>query len=388
MHQWFIDVNKEFIIPYSEIPNIASGSMTTLKEIMRQSVIGKGIEILPERFEKTYFQWVDNLRDWCISRQIWYGHRIPVWYHENKCIPIPGRETEVSKCLDTIVSIEKPTCEFCNAEFVQDEDTLDTWFSSGLWTFSTLGWPNKDAKDLKDYHPTNLLETGYDILFFWVARMVLMSGYHLGTVPFRTVYLHGLVRDAKGKKMSKSLGNAIDPLEMIEKYGADATRLSVIIGAGPGSDVNLSEDRVRGYKKYTNKIWNIARFVLSSTDDIDISVKPKLSIREEEILTEFTEVGMYVDKHIKEFKLHLAGEKLYDYTWHTFADVILEESKDALLDSDAKVSFPRKWLLRYIFEELLKLQHPFIPYITEEIWGSLADRERMLMVTKWPVKSS
>jgi len=386
MHQWFINVNKEFIIPHSEIPNIVSGSKTTLKEIMRQGVIGRGITILPERFEKTYFQWVDNLRDWCISRQIWYGHRIPVWYHENKCIPISGREADAAKCLDTIVSIDKPICQFCNAEFIQDEDTLDTWFSSGLWTFSTLGWPDKNAKDFVDYHPTNLLETGYDILFFWVARMILMSGYHLGTVPFRTVYLHGLVRDAKGKKMSKSDGNTIDPLEMIEKYGADATRLSVIIGAGPGSDVNLSEDRIRGYRKYTNKIWNIARFVLSNTDNIDLSIKPKLSKREEEILNEFTEVAKYVDTHIKEFKLHLAGEKLYDYTWHTFADVILEESKDALLDSDTNISFPRKWLLRYIFEELLKLQHPFIPYITEEIWGSLPGRERMLMVTKWPVQ--
>lgn len=211
-----------------------------------------------------------------------------------------------------------------------------------------------------------------------------MSGYHLGTVPFHTVYLHGLVRDAKGKKMSKSLGNAIDPLEMIEKYGADATRLSVIIGAGPGSDVSLSEDKIRGYKKYTNKIWNIARFILSNTEGVDLSSKPTLTAREEEILSEFNSVVAYTDLHIREFKLHLAGEKLYDYTWHIFADIILEESKEALLSDDTAVSSSRKWLLRHIFEELLKLQHPFIPFVTEEIWDSLPNKEQPLIITPWP----
>ena len=342
--------------------------MTTLKEVMKKSVVGGAITILPERFEKTYFQWIDNLRPWCISRQIWYGHRIPVWY----------------KGTETYAGVEAPT----EVGWTQDEDTLDTWFSSGLWSFSTLGWPNAESKDLKDYHPTNLLETGYDILFFWVARMVLMSGYHLGTVPFRTVYLHGLVRDEKGKKMSKSLGNAIDPLEMIEKYGADATRLSVIIGAGPGSDVSLSEDKVKGYKKFTNKIWNIARFVLSNTEGVDLAEMPALTPREEEILSEFAGVAAYIDQHIREYKLHLAGEKLYDYTWHIFADVILEESKLALFSEDASVSVSRKWLLRHIFEELLKLQHPFMPFITEEIWGSLGNTTLPLLITPWPVPAT
>src|SRR3989344_5149902 len=362
--QWWIDVEKNFAMKGDGIPGITKGQNATLKEVMTKAVAAHAITILPERFEKTYFQWIDNLRPWCISRQIWYGHRIPVWYKDE----------------EVYCGIEAPT----GAGWTQDEDTLDTWFSSGLWSFSTLGWPNMEAKDLQDYHPTNLLETGYDIIFFWVARMILMSGYHLGTVPFRTVYLHGLVRDAKGKKMSKSLGNAIDPLEMIEKYGADATRLSVIIGAGPGSDVSLAEDKIRGYKKYTNKIWNIARFILSNTEGVDLSTKPTLTAREVEILSEFNAVIAYTDLHIREFKLHLAGEKLYDYTWHIFADIILEESKEALLSDDSAVSTSRKWLLRHIFEELLKLQHPFMPFVTEEIWGSLPNRKQPLIITPWP----
>ena len=208
------------------------GKEYTLKEWMREAVEGGETKILPERFERVYYHWIDNLRDWCISRQIWFGHRIPAWFR--------GDEVKVQ--------IKSPS-----ADWEQDPDVLDTWFSSGLWTFSTLGWPDK-TEDLKTYHPTVVLETGYDILFFWVARMILMSGFLVGEVPFTQVYLHGLVRDAKGRKMSKSLGNIIDPLDMIEKYGADATRLSLIIGAAPGNDIKLSEDRVRGYKHFANKL--------------------------------------------------------------------------------------------------------------------------------------
>lgn len=239
--QWFIDVNKK-------IP----GRNITLKELMRNAVESEKIKILPERFKKIYYHWIDNLRDWCISRQIWYGHRIPVWYR--------GDEMRVD--------IEPPK----DKDWEQDPDTLDTWFSSGLWTFSTLGWPEK-TEDLKTYHPTSVLETGYDILFFWVARMILMSGYLLKDIPFHTVYLHGLVRDKQGRKMSKSIGNIIDPLDMIAKYGADATRLSLIIGAAPGSDVKLSEDKVRGYKYFANKVWNAARFVTMSMKGADLTKK-------------------------------------------------------------------------------------------------------------------
>ena len=362
--QWFIDVNKPFTLPHSEIIGIVSGSKTTLKEIMRQAVIGGQITITPERFDKTYFQWVDNLRDWCISRQIWYGHQVPVWYKDK----------------EIYCGIEGPE----DTGWTQDSDTLDTWFSSGLWTFSTLGWPDIENADLKTYHPTTLLETGYDILFFWVARMVLMTGYHLGTIPFRTVYLHGLVRDAKGKKMSKSLGNIIDPLDMIAKYGADATRLSLIIGAGPGSDMNLAEDKIRGYKKYINKIWNITRFILTYSNDIDISKEVALTDEDKKLIEDFAVMVKEVSEHIATYRLHLAGEVLYHYTWNTLADVIIEAKKDALNNGPESEKQSAQWTLRYILENLLKLQHPFLPFITEEIWQSLPNRTQPLIVTHWP----
>ena len=450
--QWFIAVNKEFTLKHSHIKGISDGATVTLKQLMRTVVEDGETTILPDRFEKIYFQWIDNLRDWCISRQIWYGHRVPVYFDildkENaegvlgfnlgseiilnkeqldKLHRLTIKDYIVSKevngrngfyhvgtlsfdqarlliewgniSLEKILNISKridvsraknPIVAIDSSEIplsaVQDPDTLDTWFSSGLWTFSTLGWPDENAPDLQTYHPTQLLETGYDILFFWVARMILMSTYHLGQIPFEKVYLHGLVRDAQGKKMSKSLGNIIDPLDMIEKYGADATRLSLIIGAGPGADLNLSEDKIRGYKKYTNKLWNIARFILSSTPDVDTTGRPPLSPANEIIVKEFQETAAYVDQHMTEYKLHLAAERLYHYTWHTFADVILEEKKAVLMGDDQKARSEAEWLLRFILENLLKLHHPFIPYITEDIWQSLPKgKERPLIVTPWPI---
>ena len=253
--QWFVGVEREFTLKHSEIDGITSGSKTTLKKIMRTVVKNKQIHIIPDNFEKVYYHWIDNLHDWCISRQIWYGHRIPVWYRAD----------------EVYCGITAPEGD----EWQQDPDTLDTWFSSGLWTFSTLGWP-EDSEDLKTYHPTSVLETGYDILFFWVARMILMSGYHLGTIPFKTIYLHGLVRDQQGRKMSKSIGNVIDPLDMIEKYGADATRLSLIIGSVPGNDVKLSENKVREYKDFANKISNFSRVDVTIANCADLSSKSEL----------------------------------------------------------------------------------------------------------------
>jgi valyl-tRNA synthetase len=363
--QWWIDVNKKFTLKHSEIPGIASGSSVTLKEIMIASVEHTGIDIYPERFKRVYYNWIENLNDWCISRQIWYGHRIPVWY----------------KGEEIMVQVESP-----GADWEQDSDTLDTWFSSGLWTFSTLGWPEQ-TDELKTYHPTTVLETGYDILFFWVARMILMSGYHLGQVPFKNVYLHGLVRDEKNRKMSKSLDNTIDPLDMINKFGADATRLSLIVGAAPGNDLPLSENKIKAYKKFANKVWNISRFVLSNIADADWSQTPELSQRDEEILVDLRKNIAEVTADIEKFSLYLGAEKAYHYIWHELADKVLEESKPILNGDDAVAKYGRQYVLKECLVASLKILHPFMPFVTETIWqhapADIKDSE-LLMVTKWP----
>ena len=365
--QWFIGVNKEFKMADSKIPGIESGSTTTLKEVMRAAVENGGVEIVPDHFKKIYFHWIDNLRDWCISRQIWFGHRIPVWYR--------GSETKVS--------MESP-----GADWQQDPDTLDTWFSSGLWTFSTLGWPESTG-DLKTFHPTSVLETGYDILFFWVARMVLMSGFLSGDVPFRRVYLHGLVRDGQGRKMSKSLGNIINPLDMIEKYGADATRLSLVIGAQIGNDLKLSEDRVRGYKHFANKVWNISRFVLESQDPTLALSGHASEMNEEdaEKVREANRLAAEVSKNIDEFRLDLAADAIYHFVWHRFADEIIEESKATLKADDVAARASKQRMLYEVLMTSLKLLHPFMPFVTETIWQRLPRRDvDTLMVAPWPLQ--
>ena len=363
--QWFVNVNKEFTLPHSELEGISSGETVTLKKLMRHAVESGQTEIIPERFSKIYFHWIDNLRDWCISRQIWYGHRIPVWYKEN----------------EIYAGIEAPEGD----GWEQDSDTLDTWFSSGLWTFSTLGWPEK-TKDLEMYHPTDVLETGYDILFFWVARMILMSTYLLGQVPFKKVYLHGLVRDGKGQKMSKSLGNIIDPVDMIDKYGADAVRLSLIIGTAPGNDSKLSEDKIRGYKNFANKIWNATRFVAENTKDMDSPVAyENLPETDRKKISEWREKLADITSDIENYRFYLAGEKLYDYFWHTFADVIIEDSKKQISAGNTDKQNAQT-VLTVILEEELKALHPFMPFVTEAIWKILKGRDAMLMIEAWPSK--
>lgn len=355
--QWFIAVNKAVAFP--------DGRTMTLKERMRETVEKGEIKIAPERFDKTYYHWIDNLRDWCISRQIWYGHRIPVWYKDK----------------EMKVQIESP-----GAGWEQDQDTLDTWFSSGLWTFSTLGWPDQ-TDDLKTYHPTAVLETGYDILFFWVARMILMSTFLLGEIPFRSVYLHGLVRDGQGRKMSKSLGNIIDPLDMIEKYGADATRLSLLIGAAPGNDVPLSEDKIRGYKNFANKLWNISRFVLSNSADLNTAEAIEYSEEDKAIVAEAKKVVAEVSGDIEGFRLYLAGEKAYHYVWDELAAKVLEESKPILNGEDVKAKQGRQAVLRECLVISLKMLHPFMPFVTESIWQRLPkemQEREFLMISKWP----
>lgn len=365
--QWFINVNKPFILPHSNIEGIPSGSETTLKEIMKSSVSAGQISILPDYFSKTYFHWIDNLRDWCISRQIWYGHRIPVWYKG-----------------DEIYSgIEAPHGE----GWEQDPDTLDTWFSSGLWSFSTLGWPEQ-TEDLKIYHPTNVLETGYEILFFWVARMILMTGYGLGEIPFKTVYLHGTVRDTKGQKMSKSLGNGIDPIDIAQKYGADAGRMALIIGNTPGTDTRISEDKIKGYKHFANKLWNIARFIESYASGVSMTEKPNLTETDKNLIEEIENIVSDITKDMEEYRFYLAGEKIYQYAWSRFADVILEESKEIFKDDSSPESLSRKYTLKKIFEIILKVTHPFMPYVTEELWSIVEheDTAPMIMVSHWPKK--
>ena len=371
--QWFIDVNKKFKIQNSKLQGIKSGQEVTLKELMRMVVKTGQIKIIPKRFEKNYFHWIDALRPWCISRQIWFGHRIPVWYFK--------------KNNEVYVNINPPK----GTDWEQDPDTLDTWFSSALWTFSTLGWPEK-TKDLKIYHPTDVLETAYEILPFWVARMILMSTYLLGEIPFHTVYLHGLVRDEQGRKVSKSLGNGVDPLEMVNAYGADAVRMSLIIGAAPGNDSKVSEDKIRGYRNFTTKIWNASRFVLMNYDEKlhpSAGSKPKYTAEDKRNLRKLDEVKEKATKYIKDYKYHQAGELLYQYFWHTFADQIVEKSKDRLRSENKADRQAIQEMLITILRECIKLMHPFVPFVTEEIWQKLPkpsdqqSKTNFLMVEKW-----
>lgn len=360
--QWFINVNQQFALPESKIEGIPSGSKTTLKEMMQKVVENQQIKIIPEYFNKTYFYWIDNLRDWCISRQIWYGHRIPVWYKGD----------------EIYCDIEAPSGD----GWKQDEDTLDTWFSSGLWTFSTLGWPEK-TKDLEIYHPTDVLETGYDILPFWVARMILMTGYHLGTIPFHTVYLHGLVRDMKGRKMSKSLGNGIDPIDVADKYGADAGRMALIMSGSAGTDSKLSEDKIKGYKHFANKIWNIVRFVLTNTADMPENAK--ITADDQKLIDSLNTQVADITKDIEEYRFYMAAEKIYHYIWNEFADVILEQSKSILIGNNIAAKKSRQQTLLTILKTSLKTLHPFMPFITEELWSFIPNSNKMLIVENWPI---
>lgn len=348
MKQWFIDVNKP-VVDWK-------GKKSSLKQIALD-VVGKGeIEIIPDRFNKIYFNWIENLRDWCISRQIWWGHRIPVFYR--------GEEVKAA--------LNNP-----GPDWIQDPDTLDTWFSSGLWTFSTLGWP-KPTEDFAYFHPTSILETGYDIIFFWVARMIIMTTYATKQVPFKAVYLHGLVRDKLGRKMSKSLGNGIDPLDMIKKYGADAVRLSLITGSTPGNDIRLYEEKIAGYRNFVNKIWNSGRFALMnlSETEIDLTLSPTnvSGIADKWILTRLNEVISDVTGSLDNHRISDAVVKIYDFLWSDFCDWYLEISK-----GDHK----NPAVLVYVLKNVLRLLHPFVPFVTESLWSYL-HAGKMLIEGEWP----
>ncbi len=366
--QWFVDVNKKFKLDKSNLKDVPAGSEVTLKELMQQVVRTKQIEIVPERFSKVYFNWIDNLRDWCISRQIWFGHQIPVWY----------------KGEEVYCGVDAPKED----GWIQDEDTLDTWFSSGLWTFSTLlskdgekydsleEWV-KNSKDVKDFHPTNVMETGYDILFFWVARMILMTTYTLGEIPFETVYLHGLVRDENGRKMSKTLDNVIDPLDTIKEYGADATRLSLLIGQAPGNDSKLSIEKIAGYRNFTNKLWNICRFMLMNIDEPkkDIKRPEAKTFMDKWVLNSINTYVKIISDSLESCQFSGAGELLRSFTWDQIADNYLEY---------AKIEGDKSEILNYILNNMLKLWHPFMPFVTESIWQEIYGENEVLMVEKWP----
>ncbi|HYF13107.1 MAG TPA: class I tRNA ligase family protein [Candidatus Paceibacterota bacterium] len=537
--QWFVAVNKEFE---------RDGTKITLKKLMRDTVESGKVEILPEHFEKIYYHWIDNLRDWCISRQIWFGHRIPVWYclncknlrvnpkvkarwylvrhgqtelnakgvmqgRSDSSLTSEGRKyvekvaqslakkdiglivsSNLGRCKQTseiisaatgaeiiydealqerdfrsfegtpyeaftalmkekrkynspladeetyeeiekrawkafneylqkysdknvvmvshggtmrvllrairnlsyeeafaiphiqngeIVSFDilEKSCENCgNILFEQDPDTLDTWFSSALWPFSTLGWP-KETPDLRTYLPNTLMAPGYEILFFWVARMILASGFLLNSIPFKTVFLHGIVRDKEGRKFSKSLGNGIDPIHVIEKYGADALRMSLLVGAAAGSDIKFDEARVKGYKLFANKLWNVTRFVLEQPYDLQAT----LTENDKKLWDEFETLAKDVTKDFQEYRLYLAAEKLYHYLWDRLAAEILEESKPILKGNDARAKASRARLLVMLLSNTLKLLHPFMPFITEEIWSSMPEKKELLMIESWPV---
>ena len=330
------------------------------------------IRFIPERMDKVYYNWMENIKDWCISRQLWWGHQIPAWYCE---------------CGETIVSEAVPTvCPKCGGtHLTRDPDTLDTWFSSALWPFSTLGWPD-NTEELKYFYPTNTLVTGYDIIFFWVARMIFSGLEHMGEVPFNTVFFHGLIRDAQGRKMSKSLGNGVDPLDVISVYGADALRFTLVTGNSPGNDLRFSEEKVSASRNFANKIWNAARFILMNIKgkDIDCALPKKLYTSDKWILNRFNNVTAAVTENLEKFELGMAVSKLYDFIWDDFCDWYIELAKIRMNGADEESADSARRVLVWTMSNTLKLLHPFMPYITEEIWQTLPHDGEALIVAKWP----
>ena len=327
-------------------------------------------KFVPDRFSKLYFNWMENIRDWCISRQLWWGHRIPVWYCDG--------------CGETVVSREDPDCcPKCGGKLRQDEDVLDTWFSSALWPFSTLGWPD-NTEDLKYFYPTNMLVTGYDIITFWVSRMIFSGIENMGETPFDTVLIHGLVRDELGRKMSKSLGNGVDPLEVVEQYGADALRFSLVMGVSPGNDTRYSKDKVEAARNFANKVWNASRFVLMNVNERKTFSIGQLETADKWILTRLQEAVSDISAHMEDGDFGLAATKIYDFAWSEFCDWYIELSKSRLLGEDGESKETAKAVLLYVLENLLKLLHPFMPFLTEQVYKYLPDSEGFLMLQKWP----
>ena len=358
-------------------PMIKQQWFVKMDEMIKPAVEGVkngDIKLLPKRMDKTYFNWTDNIRDWCISRQLWWGHRIPAWYCDD--------------CGEMVVSIENPgKCPKCGCtHMTQDPDTLDTWFSSALWPFSTLGWPKK-TPEYEYFYPTDVLVTGYDIIFFWVIRMVFSGIEQTGKEPFHTVLIHGLVRDSQGRKMSKSLGNGIDPLEVIDKYGADALRMTLMTGNAPGNDMRFYYERVEASRNFANKIWNASRFIMmnmekASTDNVSLE---DLTMADKWILTKCNSLIEEVTENLDRYEMGIALQKVYDFVWEEFCDWYIEMVKPRLWDDGNKSQAAAIWTLNTVLIESLKLLHPFIPFVTEEIFCNLQDEEESIMVSAWPV---
>jgi valyl-tRNA synthetase len=362
-----------------------------------EAVRNGDIQIVPARFERTYYQWMENIRDWCISRQLWWGHRIPIWYGPDghAFAAHNGEEAQAQAVTHygKTVTLE------------QDPDVLDTWFSSGLWPFSTLGWPQA-TDDLKTFYPTTVLETGYDIIFFWVARMIMLGLKCTGQVPFHTVYLHGLVRDEQGRKMSKSLGNALDPLDLIRDYGSDALRFSLLTGSTPGNDMKMSVQRIEGNRNFANKIWNAARFVIMNlqgrelplahdTDRFNVSyalpARSELGLADRWILSRLQSVESEVTRLIDTWQFGEAGRQLYEFLWNEVCDWYIEAAKVRLYEGTPAQAFATCQTLAYVLEQSLRLLHPYMPYVTETIWqnlpGGLNLEGRALILSRWPQSS-
>ena len=330
------------------------------------------IKFVPERFTKTYINWMENVHDWCISRQLWWGHQIPAWYCD--------------ECGHINVSREDPTkCEKCGCtHLTREEDVLDTWFSSALWPFSTLGWPDTDAADLKYWYPTSVMVTGYDIIFFWVARMIFSGMEQMKKEPFKTVFIHGLVRDDKGRKMSKSLGNGIDPLEMAEKYGADALRFNLITGNSPGNDTRFFVEKCEAMRNFANKIWNASRFVMMNLTIDKVQLPEKLELEDKWILSKLNTLIREVTENMDAYELGVASAKIYDFIWDTYCDWYIELTKTRLNGEDESAKLAAENVLCYVLLRILELLHPFMPFLTEEIWQALPHEGDFLIRAAWP----
>ena len=358
-------------------PRVSKQWFVKMEEIAKpaiEAVKNGDTKFVPPHFDKTYYHWLENIRDWCISRQLWWGHRIPAFYCDD--------------CGEMVVTKDDhAVCPKCGKEMRQDPDTLDTWFSSALWPFSTLGWPD-NTEEMDYFYPTNVLVTGYDIIFFWVIRMMFSGLEHTGKVPFDTVLIHGLVRDSQGSKMSKSLGNGIDPLEVIDKYGADALRFTLITGNAPGNDMRFYWERVEASRNFANKVWNASRFIMMNMPEegIDLNKKPEqLTDADKWILSKLNTLVKDVTDNMEKYELGIAADKIYEFIWEEFCDWYIEMVKPRLYSETDDTRYAALWTLKKVLIDALKMLHPYMPFVTEEIFCTIQDEEESIMISSWPV---